>query len=98
MLGRGLELAFQHPAWRLLDGPIVHVEVAGDPGDFGPPGQLGDTVRIGPGEHVRVGRRHVQVGGEAGEPGPLGLHLVDGCGRHQLRTLNPRKSVKLIRK
>jgi hypothetical protein len=49
-------------------------------------------------EHVGIGRRQVEPGGEAGEAGAVLLHVGDRLRRHQLGALLPNRSVKEIMK
>ena len=65
----------------------AHVQVRGQPADFAFPGQLHQAVDGRHREDVGIGRRHVEPGGEAGEPGPRFAHFADRGGRHQLRAL-----------
>ena len=77
--------ALQHVARRLLDELAVHVRIGGEPAHFFPPRKLDEAVGIGDGEHVGVGRRHVEPAGKAGKSGPVLRHLADRRCRHELR-------------
>ncbi len=84
VLGRGRDLALEDDAGRALDLLAVHPEIGREPADLGPPGQPGEALRIGHREHVRIGGRHVEPGGETREACADPLHLADRRGRHQL--------------
>ena len=84
-LGGGVgDHALQHVARRLLDELAVHVRIGGEPAHLFPPRQLDQTIGIGNGEHVGVGRRHVEPAGKAGKSGPVLGHLADRRRRHEL--------------
>ena len=74
---------------RLRDRLALHHAVARDPCDFRFPGQLDDARRVGNRQHVRMGRRHVEMRCEPGEPGALLLHVGYDLGRDQLGSLHP---------
>ena len=74
----------QDVARGLLDQLAVHVRIGGEPADLALPRQLDQARRIGNGEHVGVGRRHVEPTGEAGKAGAVLGHVADGRGRRQL--------------
>jgi hypothetical protein len=78
------DLALQGDPRRGLDFLAVHPQIGGQPAHLGLPGQLDQTVRVGHGEHVRVGRGHVQPGGKTGKAGALHLHGADRARRYQL--------------
>ena len=72
----------------LIDGLAVHHQITGDPANLTLPGQLDKAFGIGDGEHVGMGRGHVQMGGEAGETGAGFLHVADGVGGDEFRALD----------
>ena len=83
---RGLgDHPLEHLARVLRDRLAVHDQIAGDPGDLGLPRQLNGTVRIRHHKDIRMGWRHVEPDGEAGEPRAGLRDHVDRCGRHDLR-------------
>ena len=79
-----LDLPFEHNTRRGLHRLAVHPEIGGQPSHLRLPGQHDQAVGVGDPEHVRVGRRHVEPGGEAGEARAVLLHVADGGGGHQL--------------
>ena len=81
------EHVLQDDARRLGDVLVLHDAVGGDPGDLLLPGQLDERRRVGHAEQIRVRRRHVEVGGEAREPGAVLLHVGDRRGRNELGAL-----------
>ena len=89
-LGRGpLQLALQHQARRLRQRHAAHRQIGGHPGHLRLPGQLGEAGGIGAGQHVGVGRGHLQPGGETGEARATRRQFGRGGGRHQLGALHP---------
>ena len=85
LLARLGELALQDGSRAV--GPRLPVDghVAGDPGDVGTPGQDGQAVEIGHGEHVRLVRPLAHVAGpEAGEPGAARGHVFQMRRGHDL--------------
>ena len=87
LLGGAGDLCLERIARGGLHGRVVHPQVGGEPGDLRLPRQLDEAGGIGPGEQVRVGRRHVEPSGKAGKPRARLLHPADRRGRHQLRAL-----------
>ncbi len=83
LVGLG-DLALEERARAVGDDLAVHPEVAGQPSHFRLPRQLNETVGIGLGEEVGMGRRHVEPGREAGETGAVALHGGNRLGRRQL--------------
>ena len=83
---RALDLALQHHPGRGFDRGAVHPQIGGEPADLAVPGKLDQALRVGDGEHVGIGGRHVEPGGETREAGALLLHVGDGARRHQLRS------------
>ena len=77
---------FQHGledvARRLADQFAVHIGIGREPADFRLPWQLDQACRVGDGEHVGIGRSHVEPAREAGKACPVLRHVGDGaCGR-----------------
>ena len=84
-----LQLALQHQPRRLLQGHSPHLQVGGHPGHLGLPGQHHQAGGIGDCQHIRVGRRHRQPGGETGESRPALGQVGGGSSGHELGPLHP---------
>ena len=78
------ELTLERDPRRRFDFLAIHPQVRRDPADLGLPRQLNEAIGIRDCEQVRMRRRHVQPGCEAGETGAVLLHALDGARRYQL--------------
>ena len=87
LLGRRIDHAREHPAWRLIDRRTLHHQVARDPRHLRLPRKLDEARRIRDREHVGMGRRHVEPRREPRESRPVLLHCASRRGGDELRAL-----------
>lgn len=83
------DLTLEHPARRLLQHLALHLQIGGHPGHVRLPGEHHQAGDIGDRQHVRIGRGHVEPGGETGEAGPGSGQFGRRGRRHQLGPLHP---------
>jgi len=77
-LGGGfLHQTIEDIARRVSNRRVLHDAIRRNPGGVWLPGQLDNAVRIGHPQHVRMRRRQIQPGGEAGKAGTVLLCLAD---------------------
>ena len=91
-------LALQGDARRGFDRLTQHPQIGRQPGNLRLPGQLHQAFRIGKGEHIGVGRGHVQPGGKARKTRPVVLHLANGRSGDELGAQHPEQIDKTDQK
>ena len=93
-----LDQTFQRDTRRLLNRLPFHHAITCDPGDLWFPWKLDDRPRVRHRQHIRIGRRHVEVASEPSEPSAFDLHVCNRGGWHQFGALCAEEIRKANRK